>query len=894
MNPRHQTLTVKKVEFNDSGPAAKITETTGQVTVRKGPFGLTIPVGLSLGRHLFEQYNGTTLFDADILRLKEAEFSRQSASELLSYAVKHDTQYGTLAFCKAIEKFNAMGKEGRKKAILRMQKELSLHSSSTLESRENVHAVTVISNFFHEASKSLPVMPDGELDTSICSNAVARLTAIMDSGVFCDGITGRGATLMQAGCRALWELGAGSYEFWERRLHDAPVRDFVITQMLEMPPTENPEEHGWGLLQKNLGAYAADIASNPSPKKEEFFTASLSNPDHEVARAAFFGAARLEQPSQGVLSLMAGQVKAAVDEYAARLMSEPEKAAETEEFITNAIACLVTVRNSGRPGLQPVIEETARFASHIVLTGTFTNDIPGCAVGKCAQVIALLTRLGAFPCEASADASPAVSENAAAVSGKSCEILSKIIEYGGDRQFAASHGLISIGGWATREQLMAVGPEMASIIAHPPSGAKASAEGANGHNERKRQCQAKAVAVLGHMYAAGLGSKEIATAFEKEFSEAHETQQSEVLRSLQGILGEHVQGIFERDEDTAAAAAIADLVGAVAKYYPPGVNGKCVSESHERTVELLRSVAESGRGFNASPLQRLAKVSSVKALYSLGFGEYEFWERRANDWVTADAAVTKILDEGFKGRAGRVRKKLLKANLASIHPLVWENDSEAKTAFLCWMLRHKEPETIVAAFHAAAYLQEIPEGFLSSARQLLPGGKHDKGNAGVRNAASVFLSIAAAKGQLRQPDTVFSAAHTVIDIYSAGNRHLEWAVQRIGFELVPAVFPLGGDNTVRITGCENPQVQANILTPPGFSLERQRDALTVIGKLGILGVQVPGVTFVTVTPEQAAEDGGACGGGPLSEGIRKAADGVAGEIKLLANPAVLPADIEKR
>ena len=903
MHTRHQTLTVKKVNIDYFGPKAEVTETTGQVTVRKF-FGMKIPVGMSLGRYLIEEWNGTTVFDSDILKYKDAEFSKQSASKLLIYAVRHDDQYGELAYSKAIAKFNSMGKEDKEKAILKMQTELNLNSSLVFASHEKIHAVTVISNFLYEASKSLPTTTDGEKDAAVCSTAVAKLADIVDTGGFWDETNKKQAKLMQAGCRALWELGAGSYEFWERRLQNAPVRDFVITQMLEMPATENMEEHGWSLLQKTLAQCGADIAKHPSSKKEEFFAASLSHSNPEIVRAAFLGALHLEKPSKEILSAMVRPVKAAVGEYASCLKAEPERAAASDAFITEALTSLVSARYSNREHLQPVINELAGFTTNVVLTSTFTDDVPGYTIGKCAQMVALLTRSGALPRHPSQGGTQLTIESDVKAIRKSCEILVKIIDYGNDRQFAVSHDLITIRDWATPEQLKTVALEMASLIAHPSVEKKVGAKPddsstekrihveSDGLKELKRQKQAKAIAVLGHIYSTGLRSKEITTAFEKEFSEADEGQQLEVLHNIQIILGEHAQEVFANEVDTTAAVVIADLVGAVAKHYPHGTEGKCVSEEYERTVELLRNVAESGRDFNASPLQRLAKTSSVSALYSLGFGEYSFWEGRVNDWVTVDTAVTKILDEGFESKAGRARKKLLKANLADIHPLVWENPSEAKISFLRCMLKHKEPEIHVAVFHAAVYLPEIPEDFLSSARELLPGAKCDKGSKAVHDAASVFLSLSAAKEQLKQQATVFSAAHTVIDLYAAGNSHLQWAVQRIGFELVPAVFPLGGENVVQLVEGENAVAQANIVTPDGFSFDRQRVALTVIGKIGMLGVPIPGITFIKVQPEQVAEAvatvEGASSGGPLTEGIAKAARGIGEELKILANPTFLP------
>jgi len=882
MNPRHQTLTVKKVEIDYSGPAAKVTETPGQVTVRNGPFGMKIPVGMSLGRHLLEQYNGTTVFDDDILRVKEAEFSKQSASKLLIYAVRREDQYGELAYSKAIEKFNALGQEDKEKVILRMQKELELHSSHTFASKEKIHAVTVISNFLCEACKSPKATTDGKNGTAISSKALERLESILHSGDSEAEGDEKQTAAMQAGCKALWELGARNYEFWEARLHNAPVRGFVITKMLEIPPDEDPGDDGWHLLQGHLASYAADVAKNQSDKKEAFFTASLSHSNPELVRAAFLGALHLEQPSKEISAAMALSIKSAICEYASCLIGEPERAASADAFISEALTSLVRARYSGAEHLQPVIEEMAGFATHAVLTSTFTNDVPGYAIGKCAQMVALLTRTGALPRESATDAGKPDSQDVEAIR-KACKILVEIIDYGNDRQFAVSHDLIAIREWATGEQLKTVGLEMASLVAHPSVERKAAVESgdsstekmvsvvSDGIREQKRRKQAKAVSVLGHMYSVGIHSSEIASAFEKEFSEADEGQQLEVLHNIQTILREHVQDVFEKEADTAATAVITDLVGAVAKHYPNGTGGKCVSEEHEQTVELLKNVAESGRGFNMSPLQVLAKASSVSALYSLGFGEYPFWERRVNDPVTANAAVTKITEEGFEGRAGQARKKLLKSSLRNIHPVVWEDASEAKIAFLRCMLRHREPETHVAVFHAATYLPQIPEDFLSSVRELLPEGKRDRGSTEVQNAASVFLSMSAAKPQLRQRANVFSAAHTVIDLYAAGNSHLNWLAQRIGAEFAPGVFPLGGECVVQIVEGKNQLFKANIVTPPGFDFDRQRAALTAIGKLGVLGVPVPGVTFVKVQPEVKADEAviEAQKGAPLAEMIQK-------------------------
>lgn len=307
---RHEQVTVKKVEIDYSGSKAEITEKSGTVTLRKGPFGTKIPVGISAIGYFFHCFgnstNGAVLFDEDITEHKEQEFSKMGAVKLLNYAISHADKYGDLAFSKAMEKFRALGtggqvREAQVEVIRSMEKALGYHSSFTFESHEKMRGAKVIADFFAAVAEVLPMDKDGGPDTTPyikALNALARITEReIEAGQSSEN------EVMLAVTKALWNLGypahssyrRSTYDFWTAMLRESASRPFLVEKFLEMEPCDNSEEHGWTALRENIAIAGIDVARSRSEKKVDFLRSMISDDDRQVVAEAFQSAVYLDK-----------------------------------------------------------------------------------------------------------------------------------------------------------------------------------------------------------------------------------------------------------------------------------------------------------------------------------------------------------------------------------------------------------------------------------------------------------------------------------------------------------------------------------------------------------------------------------------------------------------------
>jgi hypothetical protein len=65
--------------------------------------------------------------------------------------------------------------------------------------------------------------------------------------------------------------------------------------MLEMPPQENPEEHGWHVLKENLDKMGIAVALHPSPMKVDFLCSLIEEDDTTSVRRGFRIAVYLDE-----------------------------------------------------------------------------------------------------------------------------------------------------------------------------------------------------------------------------------------------------------------------------------------------------------------------------------------------------------------------------------------------------------------------------------------------------------------------------------------------------------------------------------------------------------------------------------------------------------------------
>jgi len=798
---------------------------------------------------------GTPLTEDAVMKRREAEFSAMPADKLLIYAMRTQNGCRELACRKAMEKFIALGQPEKENVMLRMQEELSYYSSFVFEHEYKAGAVTIIADFLTKAAKSLPHDSEGEKISTPYKKAIDRLVGVVNDTSFYNATPEQKNTILTC-ATALWEMGYGSYEFWEHQLSYEVTRDFVITKLLEMEPTKNPEEHGWHLLKQHLDGQGTAIAVNPSEKRYGFFTEALQSPDPEITRNAFLAAIHLENPSEDLLSKMARPIKAAIAIYSDSRNTEPEAAEAADTFIRTAFAQLVSLRYSSSPHLQPVIDNLVSFTSKVVLNVSHKNDITSGCTEKSAEIIAFLTASGALPRPSPIFGGGILTEDARAIE-KARTILLNMLNYGDERQFSAAHSLINLyptGHHISDHQLISIGKEMASIAIEPPA-------------KNEKETRAKAIGVIARIYGVGIDTSAITASIKDEFAKMDTEQQKETLGALQQIFTEHAPAVFENDVKTSAVAAMADIFAAAA----PHMRAEKDKE-YKNTVQHLMNVTESRDNFIGSYMQKKALTACANVLWQVGEGDYDFWAGRLVDWPTADFTVTAMLEAGFEGEHGKSRMQLLKDNLDQISQLVWEKSAEKKTEFLRSMLASQEPKDVIGALHSAFYMPKIPEDFMATATDLLPDGKKDTKDEGVRNAATVFLTTSAAKEQLLVREGMFNAADALIDIYSAGNPHLERMLHRVAAEMIPLAAPVDGQVIINVDSATPPTVKNATINVPkelavqfmasgGKLSDTQNAALNTVVRISMLGLQIPGVRLNVM--EEAPKEG------PLTETIIK-------------------------
>src|SRR5208283_4888921 len=140
-----------------------------------------------------------------------------------------------------------------------------------------IETIVAISASISEIARQLPVNERGNKITAGFETAITLLVALATEEPTITINLDQYASMRFACTAALWDLDFGDHQFWAGRLKDEVTRDFTIGRLLEMPPTINPDAHGWRLLQFELPDLGLDIARHESMKKFDFLMDAIVN-----------------------------------------------------------------------------------------------------------------------------------------------------------------------------------------------------------------------------------------------------------------------------------------------------------------------------------------------------------------------------------------------------------------------------------------------------------------------------------------------------------------------------------------------------------------------------------------------------------------------------------------
>jgi hypothetical protein len=275
----------------------------------------------------------------------------------------------------AIASAVALPQKQREKALLSLQDSLRVTCSYLpFEYDHKVRSLLAGAEIFAGVAKMLP------LDEAGCKISAPYQAAIR---VFKDAVdkwdlrskdNPDHAAAVLASVRALWELEYGVDTFWEGRLQDPVVRDYVITQLLEMPDPEMVQGHGWFSLRKNLGIVGKDVAESKSSQVVPFFEAVLSSSDAGFVRSAFEAAVFLEPIPQPVIDaanrLGASETPAiasAANQFMDVVILRQFAAQDGASQIT-AASGLAGLLGRGMAHIKPIVEKEGKKVAQMALT----------------------------------------------------------------------------------------------------------------------------------------------------------------------------------------------------------------------------------------------------------------------------------------------------------------------------------------------------------------------------------------------------------------------------------------------------------------------------------------------------------------------------------------------
>lgn len=169
----------------------------------------------------------------------------------------------------------------KQEVVAFITKKLGQNAPYALDKLEASESVIAIAASISGIAKRLPVDEEGDKDVAAFEKAISILETLAKPEQLFQTDPEQYASMRLSCTDALWSLDYGDTDFWLSRLNDGVTKSFTLGHLLEMPPTKDPDSHGWCLLRSKLTELSVDIARHESMKKFDFLIDTLKTGKEE-------------------------------------------------------------------------------------------------------------------------------------------------------------------------------------------------------------------------------------------------------------------------------------------------------------------------------------------------------------------------------------------------------------------------------------------------------------------------------------------------------------------------------------------------------------------------------------------------------------------------------------
>jgi hypothetical protein len=208
--------------------------------------------------------------------------NRRKVNRLLLHAMQNTGVAGDESLKRAASLFSELDPKAQEKQLSETLQHLERASDWTFESDEKAHSMRVLADFIRSSA-------DLVKDTRLKEEIIFVLKEVLnDTNLFNERNMAH-LEVNLACTRALWDLGFRDMEYWSDKLMRPELYDTLAGHLLEMPETENFEEHGWSVLRNELKSISVVLALEGPEKKYDFFASMLLDTKPSVLEAALEG-----------------------------------------------------------------------------------------------------------------------------------------------------------------------------------------------------------------------------------------------------------------------------------------------------------------------------------------------------------------------------------------------------------------------------------------------------------------------------------------------------------------------------------------------------------------------------------------------------------------------------
>jgi hypothetical protein len=818
---------------------------------------------------------------------------RKRVLKPLKYAIKNDNEKAEERYKQALSLFASLDLEQKEAVLEKVGKLFRGYSYFPAESEHKSRAVTELADFFSMISGHLPRNEQGEITSDrlyfIMKDVIEDLKDVVENEDP-EGEKPAFADVRIACLNALWELEYGIIEFWYEQLLDPRTNQFPIQKMLDHPPAENFEEHGWSILRSQIAQIGMEIAENPSPKKIDFFIRMFEDADPEVVKYALWSAIYLKDIPQRLIEA-ARAVPKTHDELVrikdlevvfpgSRNESHDELRREARDFLQIAELAnlldkesrysvalqLALLCQEGKYHLSPLLKHTGdRLAIELGHPEGETDEEKGIQQKGAQMVLSVLGQMNI-----DVNIQPAID------------------------------GLLEREGETGQDILKENFRDVSAIVAKSESP----------HRDAflKEMAMDGEMDIALHAFAAALNVPSL----HEEFSVlAYEILDDENKAPLEGHMHEFLHTTYKimlTPEEPQAAEDAA-----------PGTvffnNGK---EKQHENAEKLRTMVENENphkifhGLLAAPhLEDIPVDLMERACDILADEEQQgLWDAAQNFMQIAQAKLAqndskktiksmiksdnpRMVHYGFAAAAGHEEipeefvdsaKALLRLNDETNHQAadnflyhdaikLAQSDLPGKEEVIAGMVSSDDSRSVRHGLAAALYLEKIPEDVLV----LVQGIKNDTERSELHVSADDFAAALEAKERLNTVAEQFQAAEDLIELSFSGRGYLVPMLVNVGEEMADVLRNPAGKTEkdwqeqqdgaanvlktltelgVHVPAVEGLAMEVSNVLHHSQDEEEKNEALEIAMRLAIAGIETPGVNmnlnFVQAPPEDEA------------------------------------------